>query len=66
MPAKSASQRRLFGMVLAAKRGKLKNVPPKIAKVASGVSQTQASEFASDVEPKKKRSGVARTLAAKD
>jgi hypothetical protein len=53
-------------MVLAAKRGKLKNVPPKIAKVASGVSQTQASEFASDVEPKKKRSGVARTLAAKD
>lgn len=63
MPSSSQAQRRLFGMVLAAKRGKLKSVPPKIAKVASGVTENQASDFASSVQPNKKRSGVAKTLA---
>lgn len=33
-------------MVLAAKRGQLKNPPAKIKKVASGISESSAADFA--------------------
>lgn len=56
MPATSESQRRLFGMVLAAKRGELKNPSKKIKKVASGISEQGAQDFA------KKRDGVTKSL----
>lgn len=46
MPAKSESQRRLFGMVLAAKRGQLKSVPAKIKNVAAHISESDAEDFA--------------------
>lgn len=61
MPAKSSSQRRLFGMVLAAKRNQLKNPPAKIEKVAEGVTETQAEDFAR----KKNRQGVVSSLMKK-
>lgn len=61
MPSTSESQRRLFGMVLAYKRGKLKNPSAKIKGVASGVSEGSAKDFASDVQ--KKRKGIASSLA---
>ena len=63
MPAVSEKQRRLFGMVLAAKRGKLKNPSPLVEKVASGISEKSAEDFASKV--KKKRRGVTRSLMSK-
>lgn len=59
MPAVSEAQRRLFGMVLAAKRGQLKNTPPKIQKVANGVTENQAEDFAT----KKNRQAVSKTLS---
>jgi hypothetical protein len=58
MPATSEAQRRLFGMVLAAKRGKLKNPPAKIQKIASGISETGAEDFSR----KPKRKAVAKSL----
>ncbi len=54
MPSTSESQRRLFGMVLAAKRGRLKHPSPKIKQVASQVSEKSASEFAGSVSKKRK------------
>lgn len=56
MPSVSASQQRLFGMVLAQKRGRLKNASSKVKKVASGISENDARDFA------KKRQGVAESL----
>ena len=61
-PSSSESQRRLFGMVLAAKRGKLKHPSAKVKKVASGVSESSAEDFAR----KKKRQNVARSLVDGD
>lgn len=61
MPATSEAQRRLFGMVLAYKRGKLKNASPEVKKVSSGVSESSASDFASEV--KKKRTSLAGSMA---
>lgn len=55
-PSVSASQQRLFGMVLAAKRGQMKNPSSKVKKVASGISEGDARDFA------KKRQGVSRSL----
>lgn len=51
MAPPSTSQQRLFGAVLAAKRGKLKNPPPKIKKIGNNFSQ--------------KRQGVAKSLMGK-
>ena len=61
MPASSEAQRRLFGMVLAYKRGKLKTASPVVKKVSAGVSESSASDFASEV--KKKRERLARSMA---
>jgi hypothetical protein len=60
MPAKSEAQRRLFGMVLAQKRGELKDPSPKIKKVATQVSESSAEDFAR----KKRREGVVKMLAS--
>ena len=60
MPAVNESQRRLFGMVLAAKRGQLKNPSSKISKISSGISESSASDFATKV--KKKRNTIASSL----
>jgi len=46
MPAKSPSQQRLFGMVTAYKRGKLKHAPKKIRQVAEHISDEDAEHFA--------------------
>lgn len=61
MPSSSEAQRRLFGAVLAYKRGKLKNPSPEIKKVSAGVSEGSSSDFASEV--KKKRERLARSMA---
>ncbi len=50
MPAKSVQQRKFFGMVAAAKKGKLKNVSPAIKKAAKSMSKKQADEFAKTKE----------------
>lgn len=46
MPATSASQRRLFGMVRAAQQGQLKHPSAKIKSMASRVSPQDAHDFA--------------------
>lgn len=56
-PAFSESQRKLFGMVLAAKRGELKNPSPKIKKISQGISENDARDFA-----KKKRANIAKSM----
>lgn len=56
MPAVSESQRRFMGMVLAQKRGQLKNPSMRVKKAASGISESDAKDFS------KKRMGVAETL----
>lgn len=58
MPSSSESQRRLFGAVLAYKRGKMKNASPKIKKVSGGISEGDAEDFAT----KKKRQRVSKSL----
>lgn len=62
MPSSSEKQRRLFGAVLAYKRGKLKNPSAEIKKVSGGVSEEATKDFASDV--KKKRERLARSIAS--
>jgi len=62
MPATSEKQRRFFGMILAMKRGKVKNPSGKITKVAHEVSEKTAEEFATKVKKKKDRSNIARSL----
>ena len=61
MPATSPSQQRLFGMVLAAKRGQLKNPSSKIRQVAAHISESDARDFAA-TSFKKKREGIVRSL----
>jgi len=63
MPSVSDKQRRFFGMVLAAKRGQLKNPSPEVKKTAGSVSEQSASDFASTVQPKKNRGPIAKTLS---
>lgn len=46
MPAVSSSQQRLFGMVHAYQRGKLKHAPAKIKQVAKHIDKTDATHFA--------------------
>lgn len=47
MPAKSKSQQRLFGMVHAYQKGKLKNAPKKVKSIAKRISKGDARDFAS-------------------
>lgn len=56
MPAKSEAQRRLFGAILSYKRGQMKNPSKKIRKIAKGISESDASDFA------KKRMGLAKSM----
>ncbi len=50
MPAKSVSQRRLMGQVVAYKEGRLKNASNEIKKASMGLTLKQAKEFASTPE----------------
>lgn len=59
MPAVSQSQQRLFGMVHAYKKGKLKNAPKKIKDVADHISDGDARDFA-----KTKSSGLPEKKAS--
>lgn len=67
MPAKSESQQRLFGMALAAKRGK-GHISSKVKELADSMSEKQLHDFAAtkhDGLPEKKSAFVARVLAIK-
>ena len=46
MPAKSKSQQRLFGMVHAYQKGKLKNAPKSVRRIAKHISEEDAKHFA--------------------
>lgn len=46
MPAVSGSQQRLFGMVRAYQKGKLKHAPAKIRRIAKHISEEDAEHFA--------------------
>ena len=50
MPAKSQAQRRLFGMVVAYKKGQLPNASKKVKEIAKGVTLKQAEDFAKKVQ----------------
>ena len=47
MPAKSKSQQRFFGMVHAVQKGEMEAPSAEVADVASDISETAATEFAS-------------------
>ena len=46
MPATSKSQQRLFGMIHAYQKGKLKNAPSKIKKLSKTIGKDSATHFA--------------------
>lgn len=46
MPATSKSQQRLFGMVHAYQKGKLKDAPESVRRIAESISKTDARHFA--------------------
>lgn len=46
MPARSKSQQRLFGMVHAYQKGKLKNAPEEVKDIAESISEEDAEHFA--------------------
>lgn len=46
MPARSKSQQRLFGMVHAYQKGKLKNAPEEVRNIARSISDEDAEHFA--------------------
>lgn len=46
MPAVSKKQQRLFGMVHAYQKGKLKHAPKNIAEIAAHISKSDAKHFA--------------------
>lgn len=52
MPAKSQKQRRLFGMIVAYKKGKLPNASKQIKQIAKGISLQDAQHFARKVQHK--------------
>ena len=67
MPARSEAQQRLFGMALAAKRGK-GNMPDKAKELASSMSEKKLHDFAAtkhDSLPEKKADLISRILAIK-
>ena len=68
MPAVSESQQRLFGMVHAYQKGKLKHAPKKIRDVAKHISKEDAKHFAEtkhDGLPERKRKDNEKDAAAK-
>ena len=54
MPSVSGKQRRFFGLVLAIKRGEARGASMRAKKVASSISESDARDFASKVEKRKK------------
>lgn len=67
MPARSEAQQRLFGMALAAKRGKGR-MSGKAKELADSMSEKQLHDFAAtkhDGLPEKKSGFIARVLAIK-
>ena len=46
MPAKSKAQQRLFGMVHAYQKGKLKHAPASVRRIAKHISKEDARHFA--------------------
>lgn len=46
MPAKSKSQQRLFGMVHAYQKGRLKHAPASVKRIAKHISNEDAKHFA--------------------
>jgi len=46
MPSSSKSQQHFMGMVVAKKKGKLKNASPAVTKAAEGMSKKSAEDFA--------------------
>lgn len=61
MPSTSPSQQRLFGMVLAYKRGKLKHPSAKIKNVSGHIKESSAEDFAR-TSFKKKRRNITHSL----
>ncbi len=47
MPSVSKSQQKLFGMVHAFQKGELKHASPEVKKIAGGISDKDAEDFAS-------------------
>ena len=60
MPSVSNAQQRLFGMVLAYKRGKLPNASDKIKKISEGISESSAEDFAKKARRKNLASSMVR------
>lgn len=55
MPAKSSRQRKLFGIALAIKRGKLScSYSPEACKIAKQLSESKIREFAKKPRKRKK------------
>ena len=50
MPAKSIKQRKFMGMVMAAKKGKLKDPSEAVTKIAKSMSKKQVEKFAKTKE----------------
>ena len=46
MPARSKSQQRLFGMVHAYQKGRLKHAPASVKRIAKHISEEDAEHFA--------------------
>lgn len=68
MPAVSESQQRLFGMVHAYQKGKLKHAPKKIRDVAKHISKEDAKHFAETKHeglPERKKKDNEKDAAAK-
>ena len=57
-PSVSENQRKFFGMVLAFKRGNLKNPSPKIQNVSAHISESSTEDFAR----KKQRKNLAQSM----
>ncbi|MBC8388807.1 MAG: DUF3008 family protein [Actinobacteria bacterium] len=54
MPAVSEKQRKLFGMALSYKRGKLKDASEEIKNLANSMSEKKLSDFASKIKKENK------------
>lgn len=68
MPAKSKAQQRLFGMVHAYQKGKMKNAPDSVKRIARHISKDDAKHFAEtkhDGLPETKKEAMASMLLRK-
>ena len=64
MPAKSPAQQRLMGMVHAFKKGELTHPSAEVEKVAEGISDKSAKDFASTKRSEMKYHGKGRNAHA--